>query len=49
MNNKYTVKIKSPILRPGLVIETKCSGKYLVAVVADAIVQARAINAVKKV
>jgi hypothetical protein len=30
MNNTFTIKISSPLLRPGLTIETEVSEKYLV-------------------
>jgi hypothetical protein len=32
MNNKYIIKVKHPLLRPGLEIETESSEKYLVIV-----------------
>ncbi len=30
MNNKYTIRIKAPLVRPGMEIETHVSEKYLV-------------------
>lgn len=30
MNNKYTIKIEAPLLRPGITITTEVSEKYLV-------------------
>jgi len=44
MNNKYKVKIKSPLLRAGLEIETECSEKYLVDVVKKLLDKVREIN-----
>jgi hypothetical protein len=32
MNNKYKIKVESPLLRAGLSIETETSEKYLVPV-----------------
>lgn len=29
VNNEYTIIIKAPLLRPGLIIKTKCSEKYV--------------------
>jgi hypothetical protein len=29
MNNKYKIKIESPLLRPGIQIETEVSEKYV--------------------
>lgn len=44
MNNTYKVTVESPLLRPGIKIETECSEKYLAAVVAELMNQVRAIN-----
>lgn len=33
LNNKYTIVIGSPLLRPGLSIETECSESYLAPVI----------------
>lgn len=30
MNNKYTIKVGSPLIRPGIIVETTVSEKYLV-------------------
>ena len=32
MNNKYIIRAKHPLLRPGLSIETEASEKYVVSV-----------------
>ena len=32
MNNKYRIVAKHPLIRPGLIIETEASEKYVVAV-----------------
>lgn len=44
MNNKYTIRVSHPLIRPGLVIQTEASEKYLVAVVAKLFEKAREIN-----
>lgn len=44
MNNRYIVRIESPLLRPGLTIETESSERYLVDVVNKALDLAREIN-----
>lgn len=44
LNNRYTVIVGSPLLRPGLTISTECSGKYLVDVVATLMGAVRQIN-----
>jgi len=33
VNNKYTIRVKHPLIRAGLTIETEASEKYVVAVV----------------
>lgn len=47
MNNKYTIKAKHPLLRPGLEIETEASEAYLVSVVNTLLEKIREINAPK--
>lgn len=49
MNNTYKVTVRSPLLRPGLEIETHVSEKYLVAAVAKLLDCVREINAPPKV
>jgi hypothetical protein len=44
MNNKYKIKIESPLLRPGIKIETSCSEKYVVDVVNKILEIVRVIN-----
>jgi len=44
MNNIYKVKVKTPLLRPGLEIETECSEKYLVDVTKTLLEKVREIN-----
>lgn len=44
MNNKYKIKVKSPLLRPGVEITTEVSEKYLVEVVVKLIDKVREIN-----
>jgi len=44
MNNKYTIKIKHPLIRAGLTIETEASEKYLVSVVKKLMELVREIN-----
>ena len=44
MNNKYTIKVGHPLLRPGLTIETEASEKYLESVVRELMDQVRNIN-----
>jgi hypothetical protein len=34
MNNKYIIRVKHPLLRPGLTIETEASEKYVGPVLA---------------
>lgn len=45
MNNTYKVTIQSPLIRPGMTIETTVSEKYLVAVVQTLMAKVREINA----
>jgi hypothetical protein len=49
MNNTYNVTVKSPLLRPGIVIETTCSEKYLAAVVEKLMAMVREVNAPKEI
>lgn len=44
MNNKYKIKIESPLVRPGLTIETECSEKYIVKVINKTMEIVREIN-----
>lgn len=44
MNNKYQIKVKHPLIRPGLEIKTEASGKYLVRVVNQTMALVREIN-----
>ena len=48
MNNKYKIKVGSPLLRAGLTIETECSEKYLTDVVDVLINKVREINSADK-
>lgn len=48
MNNKYKIKVKSPLLRAGLEIETECSEKYVVKVIEILMDKVREINSEKK-
>ncbi len=45
MNNKYTIKVSAPLLRPGLTIETECSERYLVEVLKKIMDLVREFNA----
>jgi hypothetical protein len=47
MNNRYIIHVESPLLRPGLVIETESSEKYLVEVVKMLLDKVREINVTK--
>jgi hypothetical protein len=44
VNNKYRIIITHPLVRPGLVLETEASEKYLVPVVNKALDKVREIN-----
>lgn len=44
MNNPYTIKIESPLLRLGMTITTTCSEKYVVPVVEKVMQLVREIN-----
>jgi cell division protein FtsI/penicillin-binding protein 2 len=45
MNNTYTVKVGSPLLRPGLTIETNVSERYVKNAARKLIGMVREINA----
>lgn len=48
MNNTYKIKIESPLVRPGITIETECSESY-VAVVTNTLMEiVRVINGTEK-
>lgn len=49
MNNRYKIKIESPLVRPGLTIETECSEKYVVKVINKAMDIVREINENNKI
>lgn len=44
MNNKYYIKVKHPLVRPGLSIETECSEKYVRSVTLKLLDLVREIN-----
>ncbi len=44
MNHTFTVRIYSPLLRPGIEISFQVSGKYLTRAVCDAMAKVREIN-----
>ena len=44
MNNTYKITIESPLVRPGIKIETECSEKYLVMVMSKIMELVREIN-----
>ena len=44
MNNKYIIKVKHPLLRAGLTIETEASEKYVVPVAKKVMEIVREIN-----
>ena len=44
MNNKYKIKVESPLLRAGITIETECSEKYVTAVTEKIMEMVREIN-----
>jgi hypothetical protein len=48
MNNKYKIKVKHPLLRPGLEIETEASEKYLVPVLETLLEKVREFNKKQK-
>ncbi len=43
-NETYTIRVQSPLLRPGLTIETKVSKRYLVQTVKELLDKIREIN-----
>ena len=45
LNNRYVITVSTPLLRPGLVISTEVSSKYVIEVVGDIMEMVRAINA----
>ena len=44
MNNKYKIKVGHPLIRPGLVIETEASERYVPEVIARVMEIVRNIN-----
>ena len=44
MNNKYTIKVEHPLIRPGLTIETEVSEDYLTKAVNTLMKMVRVIN-----
>lgn len=44
MNNKYTIRIEHPLVRPGITIVTESSEKYVVAVTKKAMELVRELN-----
>ncbi len=44
MNNKYIIRFKHPLLRPGVEIETEASEKYLVPVLRKLMEKVRELN-----
>lgn len=44
VNNKYTIRVTHPLIRPGLTIETESSEKYLAEVVKKLMEIVREIN-----
>ena len=47
MNNKYTIRVTHPLIRPGLTIETEASERYAMQVVEKLMEIVRAINSGK--
>lgn len=45
MNNKYTITVTHPLVRPGLTIQTEASEKYMAVVVDKVMSIVRDINA----
>jgi len=45
VNNTWQIEISSPLLRPGIVIRTEISEKYLVKALEQAMVMVREFNA----
>ncbi|MFA5398682.1 MAG: hypothetical protein WC346_21890 [Methanogenium sp.] len=48
MNNKYKITIKSPLVRPGIEIETESSEKYLITVLEKTMALIREFNTVEE-
>jgi len=44
MNNRYKIKIESPLLRPGITIETEVSERYVVPVLTRMLNMVREFN-----
>lgn len=44
MNNKYTIRVTHPLVRPGIEIETEASEKYVASVVQKLMEIVREIN-----
>lgn len=44
MNNKYTIRVGHPLLRPGLSIETEASERYVEPVVVRLLEMVRRLN-----
>jgi len=44
MNNTYEIEIKSPLLRPGIVIRTEVSEKYVLPVLEQMLIMVRQHN-----
>lgn len=44
MNNKYKLKVRAPLLHPGLSIETECSEAHVVSVASQLIKMVSCIN-----
>jgi predicted transcriptional regulator len=44
MNNKYTIRITHPLIRPGIIIETESSERYVIAVTLKLLELVRAIE-----
>lgn len=45
MNNTFKITVTSPLLRPGLTVETAVSGRYLVPALKDLFDKIREFNA----
>ena len=48
MNNKYKIRVAAPLLRPGIVIETEVSERYVVPVLQKIMELVREFNAPKE-
>lgn len=48
MNNKYIIRVKHPLIRPGLEIETEVSEKYLTPVLDILMTKVREFNKIEK-